>query len=111
MLEGRFADAEAAYRRAAEIQEASLGRLTDPPEWWYPVRRSLAAALEAEGKPQAAAIEARKAMTGWPYDPVGLKILADSAAAQGQTADARRELARAQSGWSGDLSAMPAALE
>ena len=111
MLEGRFADAETAYRSAAEIQEAKLGGLTDPPEWWYPVRRSQAAALEAEGKPQVAATEARKAMVGWPSDPVGLKILADSETAQGQAADAGRELARAREGWAGDLADVPAALE
>jgi tetratricopeptide (TPR) repeat protein len=60
MMEGRFADAEAAYRRAADLQEAKLGGLSDPPSWWYPVRRSVAAALEAQGRSEAAAEEARR---------------------------------------------------
>jgi hypothetical protein len=110
MLEGSYADAEDAYRRAAELQEARLGGISDPPIWWYPVRRSLAAALLAEGKPEAAAAEAKRAMLRWPYDPVSLKILADSEIAEGQGADAERQLTLAKSNWSGDLSAMPPAL-
>jgi tetratricopeptide (TPR) repeat protein len=110
MLEGKFTDAEAAYRNAADIQEARLGELSDPPAWWYPVRRSLAAALEAQGKPAAAAAEARKAMVRWPFDPVSLDILADGERRVGQTDDARRQLAHARANWTGDVSAMPLAL-
>jgi tetratricopeptide (TPR) repeat protein len=110
MLEGRFAEAEAAYRNAAEIQETRLGELRDPPAWWYPVRRSLAAALEAQGKPAAAAAEARKAMVRWPFDPVSLDILADSERRVGQADDARRQLAYARANWTGDVSGMPLAL-
>lgn len=110
MLEGKFAEAEAAYRKAADLQEARLGELSDPPAWWYPVRRSLAAALEAQGKPRAAAAEARKAMVRWAFDPVSLDILADSERRQGQTDDANRQLAYARANWTGDVSAMPLAL-
>jgi tetratricopeptide (TPR) repeat protein len=110
MLEGRFTEAEAAYRKAADIQEARLGELRDPPAWWYPVRRSLAAALEAQGKPQAAAVEARKAMVRWPFEPVRLDILADSERRVGQADDARRQLAYARANWTGDVSGMPLAL-
>jgi hypothetical protein len=111
MLESKFPDAETAYRKAAEIQEAKLGELSDPPAWWYPVRRSLAAALEAQGKPQAAAAEARKAMVRWAYDPVSLGILADAERRQGQAEDAGRQLAYARANWTGgDVSAMPMAL-
>jgi tetratricopeptide (TPR) repeat protein len=110
MMEGRFADAEAAYRRAADIQEAKLGGFTDPPSWWYPIRRSVAAALEAQGKPQAAAAEARKAMAHWVYDPLGLQTLAESERAAGQADDAARQLALARSGWVGDVAAVPLAL-
>ena len=110
MLEGRFTEAEAAYRDAANIQEARLGELSDPPAWWYPVRRSLAAALEAQGKSQAAAAEARRAMVRWPFDPVSLDILADSERRVGQTDEAGRQLAYARANWTGDVSQMPLAL-
>jgi hypothetical protein len=110
MLEHRYVAAEDAYRRAAELQEDKLGGISDPPIFWYPVRRSLAAALLAEGKPQAAAAEVRRAMIRWPYDPVSLTILADSEVAQGKGADAERQLTYARSNWFGDVSAMPPAL-
>jgi len=110
MLDKRWSDAEAAYRLAASLQEAKLGDITDPPGWWYPVRRSLAAALLAEAKPNAAAGEARKALVRWAYDPMSLKILADSEAMTGQGADAQRELIFARANWVGDLSATPLGL-
>ena len=110
MLEHQYADAEDAYRRAAELQETKLGGSSDPPLWWYPVRRSLAAALLADGKPDAAAAEVKRVMIRWPYDPVSLKILADSDTAQGHGADAERQLAYAQANWTGDVSALPPAL-
>jgi hypothetical protein len=110
MMEHRFADAEAAYRRAADLQEARLGTFSDPPSWWYPVRRSVAAALEAQDRPQAAAAEARKAMTRWASDPVGLQILAESDRREGRTDAADREVASARSNWIGDVSALPLAL-
>ncbi len=110
MIEKRYADAEGAYRRAADIQEAHLGGISDPPIWWYPVRRSYAEALLAEGQTARAAAEVKKAMVRWPYDPVSLKILADAEAAQGDSADVQRDLTYASSNWRGDISAMPAAL-
>jgi predicted Zn-dependent protease len=111
MLDKDYAGAEAAYRHAAEIEEAKLGDFTDPPAFWYPVRRSLAEALLADGKPKAAADEAHKVLLRWPYEPLTLRILADAEAAQGDGAAAARELAFAQSNWTGDVKAVPAALE
>jgi tetratricopeptide (TPR) repeat protein len=111
MLERRYADAEDAYRRAAELQEARLGAICFPRLWCFRGRRRLAAALLADGKPAAAAAEAKRAMVRWPYDPVSLKILADSETAEGQGADAERQLAYAHSNWIGDVSAMPPALQ
>ena len=106
MLEKRYADAEAAYRRAADLQETKVDDLRDPPIWWYPVRRSVAAALLAEEKPAAALAELQKSLVHWPYDPISLKLLADCDRAQGQDAEATRKMAQAQAGWSGDLAAM-----
>ncbi len=111
MLQKDWASAEAAYRQAADIQEARLNGFADPPIWWCPVRRSLAAALMADGKPQAAAAEARKAMIHCPYDPVSLRVLADSEMAGGDKAGAARDLAYARSGWVGAAGTTPAALE
>jgi hypothetical protein len=111
MLEHDYPAAEAAYRRAAAIEEARLGDFTDPPAWWYPVRRSLAAALIADGKPAEAAAEARTVLIRWPFEPVTLRILADAETAGGDGAGAARDLAFAQSNWAGDVRSVPVALE
>ncbi len=107
MLEQRWSDAEAAYRRAAEIQEAKLGRTADPPAWWYPVRRSLAAALLAQGRTRDAAAEAQKALNRWAYDPIALRLLADCATKEGRPDDARRNLTYARANWTGDVETLP----
>jgi len=110
MMERRYSDAEAAYRRAADVQEAKLDHFADPPFWWYPVRRSVAAALLAQGKPDRAIQEAEKAMVRWPYDPVALKIVSDAQLAQGRTVAAQQPLAWAKANWTGDIAALPPAL-
>ena len=70
------------YMAAAKIEEAKpFAAWSDPPIWWYPVRRSLAAALLASGKPQAALIEADAALKRRPRDPVTLGIKDQIAAA------------------------------
>ena len=46
------------FREAADLQDRSFGQGGDPPRWWYPVRRSLAAALLARGDAAAAEREA-----------------------------------------------------
>jgi len=107
MMEQHWREAETAYRKAAEIQEAKLGRTADPPAWWYPVRRSLAAALLAEGRTRDAAAEAQKALDRWAYDPVALRILADCAVKDGRPDDARRDLTYARANWTGDVETLP----
>lgn len=49
-------------------------------------------------------------MIRWPYDPVGLCILADAERAGGNAVDADRQIALASRNWSGDIAALPAAL-
>jgi hypothetical protein len=110
MLEKRYGDAAGTYRKAADLQDAKLGRFSDPPSWWYPVRRSLAAALLTDGKTDAAATEARAALVRWPYDPVSLRIIADIATLGGKPEEAQRQFTYARSNWTGDIAAMPAAL-
>lgn len=108
MLEKRYGDAEKAYRRAAEIEGDHLRDFRDPPFWWYPVRRSLAAALLAEGKTKEATAEANTVLIWWPYDPVSLRILAE---ADGPTDAAHRSrLTDAASNWTGDIRALPLAM-
>jgi len=109
MLEKRWSDAEAAYRKAADIQEAKLGTFSDPPTWWYPVRRSVAAALLAKGDPMAAQAEVNQALLHWPLDPQSLSILADCQQAQGHTEEAKQQHALAQANWLGDAAALPMA--
>ncbi|WP_233843673.1 hypothetical protein [Dyella sp. 2HG41-7] len=109
MIEKRWGDAEAAYRKAADIQDAKLGTFTDPPTWWYPVRRSVAAALLAKGDPVAGEVEANEALAHWPLDPQSLKILADCQQATGHSEEAKHQNVLASNNWLGDLAALPIA--
>jgi hypothetical protein len=103
MLEGRWSGAEAAYRNAAEIQEAKLGTIMDPPAWWYPIRRSVAAAFLAAGNPAAAEVEARQALSAWSRDPQSLRIVAESETKLGKTEEGQKQIHLAQTNWSGSL--------
>jgi hypothetical protein len=107
MMEQRWRDAETAYRTAAEIQEARLAWTADPPAWWYPVRRSLAAALLAEGRTEQAEVEASAAMKRWYYDPMALRILADCERKAGRPGEAEKNLTFARSNWAGDVEGVP----
>lgn len=109
MIEKRWSDAEADYRQAADIQDAKLGAFTDPPTWWYPVRRSVAAALLAKGDPTAAEVEINEALLHWPLDPQSLKILADCQQAMGHPEEAKHQNTLAQNNWLGDAAALPIA--
>ncbi len=81
-LEGKLGEAAAAYRKAAEIEETkSFNNFTDPPAFWYPVRRDLAAVLLAQGDAQGARAEAEKSLHLRPKDPVAATILAGAEAA------------------------------
>jgi tetratricopeptide (TPR) repeat protein len=106
MLEGRTVEAAHIFRQAAAAQDkANWG--ADPPPWWYPVRRSLAAAELKDGKAAEAAKEARASLKAWPQDGLTLQVLAAAESALGQTADAQRTEAERQKWWRG----APLALE
>lgn len=109
MMEKRWSDAEDDYRKAADIQDAKLGVFNDPPTWWYPVRRSVAAALLAKGNPMAAEVEVNAALARWPLDPQSLRILADCQQAMGRSEEAKRQHALALANWLGDAAALPIA--
>jgi hypothetical protein len=93
------------FGRAAARQEKAfpVAKNFDPPPWWYPVRRSLAAANLAAGKPDDAAREARASLAGWPQDALALRILSQAEAKTGHPADAARHMAEAKRVWHGDL--------
>ena len=110
VLEGRAAMldhqpdlAVRAYKTAAKIEESkAMHGYDDPPIWWYPVRRSLAAALLAAGKPKDALREANAALARRPLDPVTLWVRADALAALGQSDAAAKDRAAAVKTWRGD---------
>ena len=111
MLEHRPADAVKAYRTAAKIETSKvLTHFDDPPVWWYPTERSLAAALLAAGDAKQALAQANAALTRRPRDPVSLSVRADALTALGQTAAAEKDRAAAVARWHGDKSAFSAAL-
>ena len=76
MLERRPVDAALAFRQAAELQEGeAFSMLTDPPGWYYPVRRDLAEALLAAGDRAGAKREAAAALAYRLKDPGTLALL------------------------------------
>jgi len=103
MLEGDPRGAAASYRAAVAIEDARLSGpgSWDPPPWWFPERRSLAAALLAAGDPTAAVATAREALRKWPREPLTLEVLAKAEEAAGEGAAARRDLEEARRVWRG----------
>ena len=71
MLQGRFADAAQAFEAAAAQQDTLLASTMDPPIWWYPIRRSAAAAWLQAGQFARAADAAQASLKGWPDDRAG----------------------------------------
>jgi tetratricopeptide (TPR) repeat protein len=97
--------AAALFAKAAANQEKTYpaNKNFDPPPWWYPVRRSLAAADLAIGKPDDAIREARASLKDWPEDALALKVISEAEAKQGHAAEAAKDLAQAKRAWRGDL--------
>ena len=103
MIEKDYARAGKHFRKAAERQEKVFGDGGDPPIWWYPVRRSLAAALLAQGQVVPALGQARAVLAKWPDDPMSLVVAAQAEEALGRADFAARDRAAARAGWgSGD---------
>ncbi len=77
MMEGRYHDAAASFAEAAIIEETEdFSRFSDPPAFWYPVRRDLAQALLATGDKDGALREARATLKVRPRDPVAEALIA-----------------------------------
>ncbi len=109
LLAGNPNQAATLFAAAAIAQEKSFPVLRnfDPPPWWYPVRRSLAAAQLQAGRYAEAEREARASLAGWPQDALALRILSQAEAKQGQNGAARDHLREARRNWRGDLAAVP----
>ena len=112
LLSGHPADAAPHFAKAATLQEAAFpfAKNFDPPPWWYPVRRSLAAAHLQAGDYAAAAKEAQASLVDWPRDALALRVLGEAEAKQGQASNARTHSQQAAREWRGDLAKVPIAL-
>lgn len=106
MLDGRHEEAAAAYRRGMEAQlRADFG--SDPPLFWYSVRRSLAAALLASGNAAGARAQLHASLRRWPNDPLALYALSLADRALGDARAAEGNLARARAVWAGEVTQIP----
>jgi tetratricopeptide (TPR) repeat protein len=103
MLQHRFGEAAQAFEYAAAAQDALLPPTIDPPTWWYPIRRSAAAAWLLDGQPSRAAEAAQKSLAAWPSDPLALFLLSRADDGLGRHEDARRDDAQAVGLWPGDI--------
>lgn len=106
MLLHQPAQAARAFARAATLEETRLGMFNDPPRWWYPVRRDLAAALLADGRSQDALAAATASLARRPHDAVALAIRARAETALGGLQAAARDRADARRAWRGDPRAL-----
>lgn len=81
MMEGRPDDAAAAFEQAVEIQESpDFSSVSDPPAWYYPVRRDLAAARLKMGDKAGARQQAEAALKYRVKDPGTLALLQEMGA-------------------------------
>lgn len=108
MAKGRYAKAAKLFGEAAELQEAELAESWDPPLWWYPVRRSHAAAKLLEGDYAAAEAEAVSALHDWADDPLSIWVAGQAMRAQGKVREGDAMLAKARGLWYGDFDSISA---
>ena len=82
MAQRRWADAATAFRQGAAFEETKeFAYFNDPPAFWYPVRRDLAAALLAGGDAVGAEREAKASLKLRMRDAAAEQILAEARAA------------------------------
>jgi tetratricopeptide (TPR) repeat protein len=107
MLRKQYNGAAKLFAAAAQIEEAKpLAESSDPPLWWYPVRRDLAAALFAKGDFTGAKAAIDASLVHRPLDPVALALRAQINAKLGNAAAARQDRAAALAGWRGSRLAL-----
>jgi tetratricopeptide (TPR) repeat protein len=108
MAQGQPRKAAGLFARAAKIQEAELADSWDPPAWWYPVRRSAAAAWLEAGDFARAEAEATASLAAWKHDPLALWTRGQAEAGLGKTAESQATLAEARRLWRGDFAGVTA---
>ncbi len=106
MTEGNLGAAIDRFSKGADLQEKEFGTWMDPPTWWYPLRRSLAAAYFKAGNFAKAEAEAATSLKTWKHDPLALWVLAKAQIAQGRAAEGEATLAEARSIWRGDFASI-----
>ncbi len=108
MAQGRAAQAARLFDDAARVQEARLSDYWDPPSWWYPVRRSVAAAYLKAGDFARAEAEADRSLGAWKHDPLALWVKGQAQIGAGKTAEGDATLADARRLWRGDFDSITA---
>lgn len=103
MAEGNVRAAAAAFAKGAELQEKEFGGWMDPPDWWYPVRRSLAAAYLKAGDFSRAEAEATASLKEWKHDPLALWVLGRAQYALARPKEGAATLSEARKLWRGDF--------
>lgn len=109
VLEGRLAMAgnnpREAVRRFSDATEAQKvdEDYMDPPTWWYPVRRSIAAAWLKSGDYAKAESEAIASLKLWKHDALALWVLGQAQIAQARATEGQKTLAEARKLWRGDF--------
>ena len=110
MLQGRFGDAVNVYAEASKLQDDELAGIADPPGFWYPVRRGMAAAYLAAGDLPSAEKQAKTVLARFPNEPLTRQILASVSSAEGNAQDAALQADLKQANWQGESGATPVAL-
>ena len=108
MIEGNATAAVAAFTRAAQIQ-AMDDEGGDPPIIWYPTRRSLAAAMLANGDAVGAKAKIEELLSDWPGDPYSYFVLAEAERKLGNAEAAAEAMRRANVEWIGGERTLAAA--
>jgi tetratricopeptide (TPR) repeat protein len=102
MLRGEPGKAVRSFKEAAALQDSHASR-EEPPAWWYPVRRSLAAAYYQSGHYGEAATEALTSLQARPKDGLALLVLSRVEERLGQIELARQHRDQAAKAWLGNL--------
>ena len=111
MIDRDYAGAAAAFLKAAELEETPMFKdYSDPPVWWYPTRRSYAAALLMQGKVRDALDQTGLVLARRPSDPVTLSVRAEAEAKLGRKGAAARDRASVKRGWRGDKTGLATTL-
>lgn len=103
MAENNPRKAARVFEKAARFQEKTFADAFDPPPWWYPIRRSVAAAEVKAGRFKDAVADAQSSLAGWPQDALALRVLSEAERGLGQADKADTDIATAKGLWHGDL--------